>query len=325
MVAMPSAAPLPLAPGARASLAVFLAMSLGTSSPVRAAPAGDLPAGVETTYQEGITERDAGNFVAAAESFTAAYKDIPAKSRAIRASVLFDLVDARRQAFAEGENAGQICECERLLVDYVAEVKQTFGSKGDKYPDTRKAKKLLTEVRQQIAALRAETPTLDCATTTVERPPEPTPEPEPTPPPVVEPQGPSEAELQAEAAHKRRARTLVIAGAVTTGVGGLFLGLMAGGLVIGRKAESDGAARTQMALDAGTPLSESDPKLQDIVARGKLGNRLAIAGGVLATVAVAAGVSLLVLGLRKPARATRAALTPTLAPGYAGAGFTLQF
>ena len=64
-------------------------MSLGTplATPTAAAapaPAADPALEAATKrYQEGITERDAGDFVTAAESFTAAFKDIPAKSREI--------------------------------------------------------------------------------------------------------------------------------------------------------------------------------------------------------------------------------------------------
>ena len=310
--------------GARA-LAVLVAMSLAT--PVHAsAPAGDASLTAATaTYNEGIAERDAGNFVAAAESFTEAYEAIPVDAREIRAAVLFDLVDARRQAYASGEGPAQICECQRLLVTYLADIKQAFASKGDKFPDTRKAKKLLVEVRKDLATLIKEMPGLDCSTTSVARPPEPEPTPEPTPPPPPEPTGPTEAELQANAARDRRARTLTIAGAVTTGVGGLFLGMMAGGLVVGRRAEQAGVNATHAGLAAGQPLSGDDPELRAIVGRGKLGNGLAIAGGVLATVAVAAGVSLLVLGLRTRRGPPRAAVAPAVAPGFAGAGLVVRF
>ncbi|MBA3547200.1 MAG: hypothetical protein H0T76_12000 [Nannocystis sp.] len=286
-------------------------MSLATSgSSAAAAPAGSAPAAdpaleaVNKRYQEGRAERDAGDFVTAAESFMAAFTDIPPKSREIRASVLFDLVDARRNAFAEGEGPGQICECQRLLVEYLAEVKQLLGARAEKIPDTRKARKLLAEVRKQIAAVKAENPLLDCATTTVVRP---VPEPEPAA------AGPDPAQL-------RRARTLVIAGGVTTGLGGVFLGVMAGGLAIGQKAEHDGSTRTSTALAGGAPLSEDDPELQSIVRRGKTGNQLAIAGGIIATIAVAAGVTMLVLGLRaRKGRPARVALVP------GGTGFTLRF
>ena len=69
--------------------------------------------------------------------------------------LLFELVDARRNAFAEGEGPAQICECERVLDGYLAEVKQLLGARAEKLPDTRKARKLLAEVRKQIATIKA--------------------------------------------------------------------------------------------------------------------------------------------------------------------------
>jgi hypothetical protein len=46
---------------------------------------------------------------------------------------------------------------------------------------------------------------------------------------------------------------------------------------------------------------------------------------VLATVAVATGVSLLVLGLRARKAPPRAAIAPALGPGYTGAALRLHF
>lgn len=312
-------------------VAVLVAMSLGT--PAVAAPAGgggDDPAiaAATRTYEEGITYRDAGNFIAAAESFTTAYRDLPMPERETRAIVLFDLIDARRNAFAEGEGPGQLCECERLLVAYLDEIKQSFGSKGDKFPDTRKAKKLLTELRKQIDAARGETPGLDCATTPLEKPA--APEPAPGPAPITDtPTTPDDRRPpDPDPAQARRARTFVIAGAVTTGVGGLFLGMMTAGLVVGRNAERDGDALTQAAIASGTPLSQFDPDLRALVHRGNVGNALAIAGGVLATAAIAAGVTLLVLGLRarpRPHARLAPTLAPALGPGFTGATLVLRF
>ena len=171
-------------------------------------------------------------------------------------------------------------------------------------------------MRKQIAKARAENPGLDCAATTVERA---APEPEPAPTPAAEPEpAPATTPVGPDPAAVRRARTLVIAGSVTTGLGGLMLGVLTGGLVIGRKAEQDGDALTLQALAAGAPLSQDDPELQALVRRGRTGNQLAIAGGVIATVALAAGVTMLVLGLRKRKR-LRAALVP------GAAGLTLRF
>jgi hypothetical protein len=298
--------------------ALFVATALAT--PAVAAPADD-PAIAEATriYQQGIGERDAGNHVAAAESFTDAYDKIPPASREIRAAVLFDLVDARRNAFAEGEGAAQLCECERRLVAYSDEVTDTFGAKGERFPDTRKARKLLADVRAQIAGLRAETPDLDCSALGVDKAPPPAPEPiaEAPPPKPPEPPGPDPV------VHKQR-RDQTLAGGVLVGVGGVFLVVMAAGLGVGRKAERDGTDLTDAATAAGMPLSMDDPSLQDPVRRGKIGNGLAIAGGVIGGVALVTGVTLLVLG-KRPVPPRRASLRPALAPGFAGAALHLRF
>ncbi len=269
-------------------------------------------------YEQGVAEREAGNFVAAAELFDAAYRELPAKDREIRAGVLFELVDARRNAFAEGEGAPQICEAERQLVGFLDGVRAEFGAKGDKRPDTRKAKKLLGEVQKQIAGLKKESPDLDCARETIEAP---TPPPETTEPaPSAEPV----RDVPKDTPPDPRPRRLVIAGAVTMGVGGLFLGLTGAGLAIGSAAERDGDAKTTSAALAGMPLSKDDPELEALVRRGKLGNGLAIAGGILATMAIAAGVALIVLGKRaKPAQ--RAAFAPGVGPGFVGGAVTLRF
>ena len=301
-------------------VAVLVAMSLATPASASTAPA-DAPELAEATriYEQGIGERDAGDHVAAAESFTAAYEKIPAASREIRAAVLFDLIAARRTAFAEGEGPAQLCECERRLVAHDAEILANFGKKAERFPDTRKARKLLAEVRAQISGLRAETPDLDCANLPLEQP-APAPEPPPVaeaPKPPPEPTGPSEQEL-------RRRRTFTVTGSTLTAVGGVFLILMVSGLVVGRKAEREGTDLTDDATAAGMSLSMDDPALQAAVRRGHTGNALAIAGGVIGGAALAVGVPLLVLG-KRPIDRRRALLTPALAPGFVGAGLRLRF
>lgn len=303
-------------------LALVVAVSLATPAAAAAAPAED-PEIAEATriYQQGIGERDAGNYVAAAESFTAAYDKIPATSREIRAAVLFDMIDARRNAYAEGEGPVQICECERRLDAYMAEVKAVFGVKGERFPDTRKAKKLLAEVRSQLEGLKPMLPDLDCKALTLDKP---APEPEPVAAPAEPKAEPPKQPAGPDPADEKRRRDFTIAGSTMVGLGGVLLIVMASGLAIGRKAERDGTDRTDMATAGGTPLSMDDPGLQDAVRRGKLGNGMAIAGGVIGGVALATGVTLLVLG-KRPAGKQRARLTPSLAPGYAGAALYLRF
>lgn len=289
--------------------------------PARAEPAAAGAGDPKLEYEQGLAERDAGNFVTAAEHFDAAYRELPAGDREVRAAVMFELVDARRNAFAEGEGPPQICEAERVLVGWLDAVKAEFGARGDKQPDTRKAKKVLAEVRKQIAALKKEAPDLDCAREIVE-PPQPDEPPAPAEPP--RPDEGARKPVPEDSKPDPRRRTFVIAGAATTGVGGLFLIVMAAGLGVGNRAEIDGTDATAKAVLAGMPLSQDDPELQRLVQRGRVGNGLAIAGGIVATAALAAGVTLLVLGTRKrPPRP--AALAPALAPNFVGGSLSLRF
>ena len=285
-------------------------------SPARAAP----PQDGREEYERGATARDAGDFVRAAEHFDAAYRTLPVESD-VRSAVLFDLVDARRNAFARAEEPPQLCESERLLVGYLDEAKARLGAKAERLPDTRKAKKVLTSVRQQIAALKRERPTLDCAAEILEAPRAPV----PAEPDAAPPEGPAAAHptTPAPAQPPRPAgRPLVIAGATTLGVSGLFVVVAAAGLGGGAAAERDGEALTSAALAAGAPLSEDDPELAALVRRGRLGNGLAAAGAALAAAALVAGIALLAVGVRR-GRGHRAGLTP--GPGVVGVGVALRF
>lgn len=153
-------------------------------------------------------------------------------------------------------------------------VKQLLGARADKVPDTGKARKLL-EVRQQIGAVKAENPTLDCDATTVERS---APEPPPPPPPSVTP---DPAPAGPDPVQVRRARTLVIAGSVTTGGGGLLLGVMAGGLVLSRNAPNCQHVARHTGPHAASPrqrhVAVEGRPVQDLVRSGRTGNNLAIA------------------------------------------------
>ena len=84
-------------------------------------------------------------------------------------------------------------------------------------------------------------------------------------------------------------------GMVAAGVGVLCGGiaayaLLAAGLGVGSRAEDDIAALQQ---------EEDIARRRDVMERGVLGNRLAIAGGVLAAVAMSVGIPLVVIGRRR--------------------------
>ena len=297
---------MPRRPEPRASTCLRLALSVAvlapslSSRPVLAEPA--IPATADEHYERGALERDAGRYAAAAAEFDLAYSQIP-PAEDKRATVLLELVDARRRAFAAGGRtrgrehpAAHLCAAAATLTEFIDTAEKKRAPKAKRSPDARKAMELRTEVRNQLDAARKSTADLDCAT--VEYPREDVPEPAPAPP--------TESDT-APRPRKPLNKPLVIAGGVTTGVGVIFVGLMASGLVRGKRAEQDGDALVTMS----PTLPKDDPTLQEINRRGRGGNHLAIAGGVLGAAALGAGIALLVLGVRGGGPSSRVALSPS--------------
>ena len=292
-----------------------LAIALGVTStprPLHAAPA--ISAEVQEHYDRGARERDAGNFAVAASEFAAAYAGMPASQKELRVSVLFDLVDAQRQAYGAGGRiherehpAAHLCAANEALTEFIdaAEKTRKGKGKGKRSGDVIRATELRSEVRSQLDAAREGKPDFDCATAelpkegAVENPTEPTPASKPA------------------RAPRKIDKPLVITGAALPGFGLIMVGLMAGGLVRGKRAEDAGEVFVDMMPT--TPRDDED--LQAIDHRGKVGNRMAIAGGVLGALALGSGVALLVLGLR--GRPSRVAVVPAMGPR--GGGLTLRW
>lgn len=302
------------------SVSVGVAVVVGSLTPtlVRAAePAISVDA--EQHYNRGISERDAGHYAAAAVEFELAYKDIPASSE-YRAGVMFEMVDAHRAAFSAGGRirgkehpAAHLCAADTVLAEFVAATEEVRGRKGKRSPDTNRAIELRNDLRKQIAAAKQTAPELDCATVEYPR------EDVAAAAPPVEPG--EEPAKKPPRAPRKIDKPLVIAGGVLTGFGLIMIGLMAGGMVRGKRAEADGDA-----LVAAMPtLPAEDAALQEIDQRGKSGNRMAIAGGVLGGLALGTGVALLVVGLRGGRTNNKVAVAPTMSPQALGLAMRWQF
>jgi hypothetical protein len=128
----------------------------------------------------------------------------------------------------------------------------------------------------------------------------------------------SEPTVRPEPVRSRRARApgdrMVEAGVGVVVLGIAGYGLMGAGLVIGNGAESDLPS-----------LGERDDleARRAVMARGRLGNRLAIAGAVTATVAMAVGIPLIVIGRRRHEAASRRA-TVVVSGGATGVGLRVS-
>jgi hypothetical protein len=115
--------------------------------------------------------------------------------------------------------------------------------------------------------------------------------------PVEEPKAEPEEKTRKKA--PRDGRGLIAAGSLLTVVGVGGLGMMAAGLGLGAGTQSD-VDKLGEDLQAGVIDKPTyDMQLADLDDKGKTMNTLAIAGGVVGGVGLAAGVALLVVGVKK--------------------------
>lgn len=131
----------------------------------------------------------------------------------------------------------------------------------------------------------------------------------------------AEREAAASAPPPKTGKGMRSGGAVLVGLGGGLLGMMVGGMVLG------GANNNIDDL----PSNDLDARASRY-AEGRLGNTLAIVGGVGGAVMLGAGAALLVLGIRRKralgegeGQATALQITPTLAPTQLGLGVRGRF
>jgi hypothetical protein len=314
---------------AASSIMVSAAGATASTGPgplaVMAPPSPDLEAATER-YAEGVKALKAGDPADAAASFDEAIVLVPADEYEIRAAVLLDLVDARRKAYAQDEVFRHLCVARDALTDYLDEAEHAAGKKAKKYADVKKSRRLRADILEQMHLVEGVDPEGSCAASDVEGAEEDEGEHERG---LVE--GDEAAAGERGAGLDKRARTYLITGSVLAGVGLIFHGVMIGGLVMGSDAEAAGEAYVQMGLDSGMHVSRDDAEIADIERQGATGNALAIAGGVIGTLAAGAGVTLIVLALQRPSRRARAALgrswsaSPYLGPGSGGLGVWLRF
>lgn len=300
-------------------VAVAVTLSVHGTRPAAAAPSSGISQEAQDAYDRGLAERDAGQHAAAAREFASAYAQISVDQRELRAAVLFDLVEAHRAAFAAGGKrvgnehpAAHLCAADRALAEFIES--DQARKKGKRTPDGTKAVELREEVRKEFGTAKAKESDLDCAALELPR--------VVSEQPVAEEPAKGDGPREPEPKPVGDPKKLLIAGGVSAGAGLALLGLMVGGMVRGQRAEADGEA-----LVKGMPLLMSDdPALRDLERRGRSGNAMAIVGGVLGSLALGAGVALLVIGGRAGKQKQQAvAVWPVLSPQMAGGALRLRF
>lgn len=265
---------------------------------------GSAPEEAQKAYAAGLEARDRGAYEEAAKQFYTAYELLPAEPRERRAAVLFDLVAARRSAYEEKGDTAQLCASSRALDGYIKA--DTASASGEIHRDTRKARELRAMVQADVELLQDMDPALDCDKLRVEGEP---------PPSETDGDDPASTTKRGAGLDGRR---LVIAGAVTTGVGALLLGATVTGVVIYAGANAD----QQELINGGAPIPAFT--LEEIGSREQLGAGLAIGGGVLAGAALGAGITMLVLG-RRAGASSRMSFAPFLTPRARGVALGMRF
>ncbi len=243
---------------------------------------------VEDLYTEGQEKFEAGDFGAAGERWAQAVRAVDeGPDSATRQTIMNLALDAFLRAYQADDDRKHIDAAAALLVEYEAILE---GSGVELSPEivSEKGKidKILAELDKPVEEVEEDTP--------VE---------------VVEP-SPVEEPIDDKAG-----QGLVIGGGVMIGVGAVGLGLLLGGVI--------GGASAQKAYDSA---ENGTDEQSDAETRGKTMNILAIAGGVVAPLALGAGVALLIIGLKRNKEAQgRAMITPAFGPSYTGLTLTARF
>jgi hypothetical protein len=272
----------PASPGLRALIAVLV---LALAAPVQAraqAPAADERARLEAIYGAANEATQAGDFASAADRYAEVLTLLPEsrENHEVRALALLDSVAARRQAHARSGGPEQLCRARDLTRDYLLAADAAHGLLARELDGVRQAANLRDELDAQLA--RSTCPED-----------QPVAEPAPSPP------------LRLAPAPTPGPDPRVLPGVILLGVGGLSLALVATGLGLGARAET--RLRDERYADPGRDI---DVLLgENLIQRGRAGNRLAIVGGVLAAVTLVTGATLLALGKTRP-RNARVALLP---------------
>ena len=268
------------------------ALVLGPVQVVHAEPPGNT---VDELFPYGQEKFDAEDYGEAAAAWAKAARLLPEdkKNAATRQTLINLAIDAYLRAYRAKDDRSFVDGAKTLLDDYEKSLQDAHGTV-ELTPEIADAKQKIDDALADIKAKEEEAARLAAeANKEPETEPEPELEPEPSKP----------------------GNGLIIGGGVALGVGVIGIGIMAGGIA--------GVLSAQKSYDAATPGSTERDTFQK---KAQTMTVLEVVGGVTAGVFVAAGVALLVVGLRKNKKAAgNAMIVPTFGRDYAGLGLTGRF
>ena len=237
------------------------------------APVDPAVAQAQLLFEQGLDSFETADYIGAIELWTRAYGIVQEQGLdgLIMAKLIANLASAHERAYKIDASVSHLHQAKILLEDYHAAIEEIYASPAER-------DKEFAWVAERMERIDAELEIVAEREAEAARQANPPPDPERTPTP---------------------GRGLMIGGSVLTvlGVGGL--GVMVGGMVLG----------SQNNDISDLPTNEFEVRA-DRYASGRLGNTLAIAGGVGGAVLLGGGIAMLAVGLKLraagPAPATAA-------------------
>lgn len=247
----------------------------------------------EDLYDRGRAKFETVDYLGAIELWTEAFAMVADSPEAggIKAALTYNIATAQERAFNIDHDVTHLRQAVELMMSYQKAIPTLFGEGAEAQAEREK-------IQSRIDALQARIEEVEAA----DGPQTPT----PTPPPAEE-------TLEDAPVTDPTARPLIISGAVLTAVGIAGLGVMAGGLSMGNRAND---------LSGLSP-TDFDGR-QERFQRGERGNTLAYVGGIGGGVLLATGAVLLGLGIKRK-RSSSVAVAPWGGPSVAGATLRGRF
>lgn len=281
----------------RSPLAIALTIALAMPGSARAvepvipsAPVEDPIAAAQALHNQALARFDVADYGGAIERWEAANDRLPddPSTASIRRIIINNLAVALSKQYAIERDVRLLRRSRQLALDYERSIDAL-------YPEPQAAADEHTRIAAFVAELDRQLAAAESSTTTTG------PAPEPSEPAVADPpvDGAANEQDAQPASPSPRRRGLVAGGAVALGVGVAGLAMLGAGVGIGAAANDVSAVR--------------DDKLarERQFDRGRRANDLAIAGAVVAPIALAVGIALVVVGVRGPTkRRSRTAWSP---------------
>ncbi|MCA9690368.1 MAG: hypothetical protein R3A51_08155 [Nannocystaceae bacterium] len=309
------------------ALSVALAASPCVAAAAPSASKKPPPRALEL-HKGGIAMMEQGRYDAAAQAFRKALAELddPREYLYGRAAVISELKNAQLAAYNVDHDPIHLCEFKDTLGHYTRQLVDAFRDEGESLPELQLARENLTELQAMIHAHanRMEIDVDDVCPgedPIAAAPPviKPKPEPEPEPAAVTDTPPPAQAD--------KDPRPLLVSGGVLTGISLALLGTASYFFV----RANNSARRAEALWDARDPeLGQWETKTErDLWNESRedyqLSSPVAIVTVVTGGIALAGGITLLVLGAKQRNRQQRASLSPYGGPRSAGLVFNLRF